>query len=83
MAWNSYQLPITRALDGLTARSTQRPSAERILLATLADTNHAACRQALVGKFRDLGPTGALALIDLPPFAPGALFSTEHKVHIF
>jgi hypothetical protein len=82
MAWDSYQLPITGPLDRLAARSTQRSSAERILVATLADTNHAACRQALVSKFRHLGPTGALTLLHHPPFEPAALFTTEHKMHI-
>jgi hypothetical protein len=82
MAWDSCQLPITGPLDRIAARSTQHPSAERIVVATLADTNHTACRQALVGKFRVLGPTGALALLHHPPFEPGALFTTEHKMDI-
>jgi hypothetical protein len=47
MAWDSYQLPITRPLDRLAARSTQRSSAERIVVATLADTQHTAvCRRS-------------------------------------
>lgn len=82
MVWDSYQLPITGPLDRLAARATQPSSAERIVVATLADTNHTACRQALVGKFRDPGPTGALALLHHPPLEPGALYTTEHKVNI-
>jgi hypothetical protein len=36
----------------------------------------------LVARFRHLGPTGPFTLMHLPPFAPGALFTTKHKVDI-
>ena len=56
-------------------RNFQTPGDTRSYPATQADS---ACRQALDGKFRHLEPTGALAPVHPPPFAPGALFSSEH-----
>jgi hypothetical protein len=47
-----------------------------------ADSHSYPDRQTLVGKFRDLGPTSALPLLHHPPFESGALFTTEHTMHI-